>query len=187
MIELSADTDPELIAAYYGEHGTLAEVVIPAPTSSEELQHIAERHAELDHGECVLDLVIAHGAAGPGVVDAVLELAPDSSQVVNTILTSNKAPPALLERLRNSPSPGIRDHVEMAMLERELSDASPEQFEAVFERYLDHESLGYAVRYRLAVHARAPVDLLRRISTFADATGRTASERLAQRLEPEPE
>jgi len=76
---------------------------------------------------------------------------------------------------------------EMAMLERELSDASPEQFEAVFERYRDHESLGYAVRYRLAVHARAPVDLLRRISTFADATGRTASERLAQRLESEPE
>ncbi|MEM6991892.1 MAG: hypothetical protein AAF721_15395 [Myxococcota bacterium] len=178
-LSLDASTPPELVASHFAQHGTLNGVHIDPGVGVAELEQIARLHLGHDHDECVLDLVIAHPAADADLLEVIFGLAPDSSQVANSITMSSKAPVALLQKLAASDSPGVRDHVQMALLERELAVADDAGFMAALQRLKDHDTLGYGVRYRLATHPRTPAAVLKHIATFADETGQTARDRLA--------
>ena len=179
-IVVDPDTDPEVIASHFEQHGTLVGVTLSEGATRDELERIARAHAALDHGECVLDLVVVHPNADDSLLQAVLDLAPDSSQVANSVATSPRVTEAILDRLSSSTLFGVRDHVTMARLEHELARIEPDAFADVLERFADHDTLGYGVRYRLATHPRTPDAVLETIAAIADATGEAARKRLGR-------
>jgi hypothetical protein len=176
---LCTDTPPEQVAHHYAAKGTLLDFVIPRELDRNALEAIARTHASQPHGDCVLDLVVAHPACDEALVDVVLELGADSSEVLNTVATSGKASLAQLESLRDSEHACVREHVEMALLEYELAVGDFAVFAEVLRRYRDNESLGYGVRYRLATHPRTPPEVLREIAAHQDPPGDLARQRLA--------
>lgn len=107
------------------------------------------------------------------------ELGEGSSQVANTVATSGKATIEQLRALQGSDVPSVREHAELALLEHELRGASSERFAEVLQRYRDHETLGYAVRHRLATHPETPRELLQELAPSLDAIGELARGRLA--------
>lgn len=178
MDVLTPKTPPEALASVFAAKGTLLSVEIPPELDRQALETIARAHAPHSHGTCVLDLVVAHPACDVALIDLVLQLGAGSSQVANTVATSGKASVEQLRSLLGSGAPSVREHAEMALLEHELRGASAETFSDVLRRYRDHETLGYAVRYRLATHPETPVTVLQDIALAADATGDAARHRL---------
>jgi hypothetical protein len=178
-LSLSTDTPPEQVARHYAAKGTLLAFVIPRELDRDALDAIARTHVSQPHGPCVLDLVVAHPACDEALLDLVLELGGDSSQVLNTVATSGKASLAQLEFLRDSEHASVREHVELALLEHELAAGDADVFADVLRRYRDNDSLGYGVRYRLATHPRTPIEVLREIATQQDPPGDLARQRLA--------
>ncbi|NVB39494.1 hypothetical protein G6O69_16750 [Pseudenhygromyxa sp. WMMC2535] len=177
-LDLRASTPAATIAAHFAANGTLLAYAIPPEVPREELEALARAHASFEHAVPVFDLVIAHPACDPALLDLLLELGGASSEVANSVLTSGKATPAQIEALRRSTSPSVREHAEMAALELALREGPVEDFADILARYRDHETLGYAVRHRLATHPRTPVEVLRTIASFDDETGARARARL---------
>ena len=175
---LTVETPPRTLAEVFSATGTLLKVKIPAELDHASLESIARTHAGHPHGTCVLDLVVAHPACNPALIDLVLELGAGSSQVANTVATSGKATVEQLRALLDSDVPSVREHAELALLEHELGGASGETFAEAWNRYRDHETLGYAVRYRLATHPKTPTEILQEIALAADPTGEAARQRL---------
>lgn len=175
---LTVETPPRTLAEVFAATGTLLEVKLPAELDHAALESIARTHAGHPHGTCVLDLVVAHPACDAALLDLVLELGAGSSQVAHTVATSGKATVEQLRTLLDSDVPSVREHAELALLEHELRDANDELFNDAWNRYRDHETLGYAVRYRLATHPRTPTEILQEIALADDPTGKAARQRL---------
>lgn len=186
MSILTPKTPPEALASGFAAKGTLLDVQLPPELDRHALESIARAHAPHPHGACVLDLVVAHPSCDGGLIDLVLQLGAGSSQIAHTVATSGKASVEQLRALLGSEVPSVREHAELALLEHELRGASAESFSDVLRRYRDHDTLGYAVRYRLATHPGTPASVLRDIALAADATGEAARHRLSA-TEPEIE
>ncbi len=183
---LTPATPVATIAQRFASSGTLTAVSLPPTLSRAELEDLVRKHADEDHAICVFDLVIAHPACDAALFDLLLALGQGSSEVANSILTSGKATRAQIEALRESESPSVRDHALFAELEFTLREGDASSFAEVARRYRDHESLGYAVRYRLATHPGTPVEVLRELAGYADETGELARARVAEPDEAGP-
>lgn len=176
---LTPETPPRAVAERFAGSGTVVGLSIPYQLDRSALEAIARAHVGHPHGTCVLDLVVAHPACDAALLELVLELGAGSSQIANTVATSGKATVEQLRVLKGSDVPSVREHAELALLEHELRDASPETFSAVLHWYRDHETLGYAVRHRLATHPQTPQIVLRELASLRDAIGELASGRLS--------
>jgi hypothetical protein len=179
MKPLTPQTPPEAIAQLFAAKGTLLDISIPPELDRRALELIARAHVDHEHGVCVLDLVVAHLACDAALLDLVLELGAGSSQVANSVATSGKATIEQLRVLHASDVPSVREHAEMALLEHELRETSADGFADILLRYRDHETLGYALRYRLATHPRTPIAILRELALSDDPVGEAARKRLS--------
>ena len=151
---------------------------VPDDADATTLRELAQRHATATDRDDVFEAIAEHRAADADVLQLLLTLAPDSPTVANAVTMSPRATEASLRGLTSAPWPGVRDHAEMALLERELAGADPSTFVTIVARFEDHPSLPLGVRHRIATHPRTPVELLRSLADHDDAAGEAARARL---------
>lgn len=179
-MKLTTTTDPREIAAHYRREGTLLAFEIPSSIGPGGLQRIARAHADSPQRDCVLDLVIAHPRCDAATLDLVVQLAEGSVAVLNSIATSGKAPRELLRTLARSSIVSVREHAELALVDRQLSEADDEGIARIYQEHRDHPTWGYGLRYRLVIDPRTPRGVLDSIASYRDPIGAQARRRLGQ-------
>jgi len=177
-MQLTTKTDPERIAAHYSREGTLLAFEIPLSVGPEGLRRIARAHASGPQRDCVLDLVVGHRRCDQATLELVLELASGSASVLNSVATCGKASVAILQRLAGSAIVSVREHAQLALVDRQLDAADDDGIAQIYHQHRDHPSWGYGLRYRLVADVRTPRGVLDSIASYRDPVGAQARRRL---------
>lgn len=181
-MQLTTTTEPGWVQAHYQREGTLLAFEIPASIGPAGLRQIASVHADFPHRDLVLELVVEHRRCDVATLEWILELAPGSAAVLNAIATSGKASPEILRRLTRSEIVSVREHAQLALVDRQLCEADDDGIAKLYQQHRDHPSWGYGFRYRLVSDPRTPRSVLDSIASYRDPVGTQAQRRLGREI-----
>lgn len=133
---------------------------IVGSASSRELIELAREHAREEYGKQLVQIICQHPSITGRSLVALDRIFPWSLELANAIATSGKAPISLLRRYAARRDRYLREHAELALLNRRLKGAGVREFREVLEQSRGPDPSAMARRSIVVFHPSTPKEIL---------------------------